>query len=94
MLSLASRSECRQIVVEYIMSYPAGKKVQAHLLFLTNQLQYAVPTGRQSAGQLLKELFQRLPKVHHIHYGVILFTYSLFQFLYFGCFCFYSCRKQ
>ncbi|XP_035787834.1 small subunit processome component 20 homolog [Anopheles albimanus] len=77
--SASERSECRQIVVEYIMSYPAGKKVQAHLLFLTNQLQYAVPTGRQSAGQLLKELFQRLPKVHHIHYGVCVYQMKVIK---------------
>uniref|UniRef100_A0A2M4B845 Putative u3 small nucleolar rna-associated protein 20 n=1 Tax=Anopheles marajoara TaxID=58244 RepID=A0A2M4B845_9DIPT len=60
--SASERSECRQIAVEYIMCYPVAKKVQSHLLFLTDQLQYAMPTGRQSAGQLLKELFQRLPK--------------------------------
>ncbi|XP_049540070.1 small subunit processome component 20 homolog isoform X2 [Anopheles darlingi] len=60
--SASERSECRQIAVEYIMSYPVGKKVNAHLLFLIDQLQYVMPTGRQSAGQLLKDLFQRLPK--------------------------------
>ncbi|XP_052860656.1 small subunit processome component 20 homolog [Anopheles cruzii] len=60
--SVSERSECRQIIVEYIMNYPMGKKVQQHLLYFTDQLQYEVPSGRQSAAQLLKELFQKLPK--------------------------------
>ncbi|XP_050092632.1 small subunit processome component 20 homolog isoform X2 [Anopheles aquasalis] len=71
--SASERSECRQIAVEYIMCYPVGKKVQTHLLFLTDQLQYVMPTGRQSAGQLLKELFQRLPKEAIENQHIVLF---------------------
>uniref|UniRef100_A0A182PRF2 Uncharacterized protein n=1 Tax=Anopheles epiroticus TaxID=199890 RepID=A0A182PRF2_9DIPT len=56
------RAECRQNIVDYIMNFPTSKKVKNHLLFFTDQLQYEVQSGRESACLLLKALFQKLPK--------------------------------
>ncbi|XP_053675225.1 small subunit processome component 20 homolog [Anopheles nili] len=56
------RAECRQNIVDYIMNFPVIKKVQNHVLFFVDQLQYDVMSGRESACVLLKTLFQKLPK--------------------------------
>ncbi|KFB50890.1 AGAP005033-PA-like protein [Anopheles sinensis] len=58
----SERAECRQIIMEYIMNYPMKKKLQGHLLFFVEQLQYEVRFGRESAATMLKMLFQKLPK--------------------------------
>uniref|UniRef100_A0AAG5D274 U3 small nucleolar RNA-associated protein 20 N-terminal domain-containing protein n=1 Tax=Anopheles atroparvus TaxID=41427 RepID=A0AAG5D274_ANOAO len=58
----SERAECRQIIVEYFMNYPMGKKIENHLLFFVDQLQYEVLSGRESAAQVLNTLFQKLAK--------------------------------
>ncbi|ETN63790.1 hypothetical protein AND_004484 [Anopheles darlingi] len=44
--------------ITHLQPHQHGKALKR----FANQLQYVMPTGRQSAGQLLKDLFQRLPK--------------------------------
>ncbi|XP_058121379.1 small subunit processome component 20 homolog [Anopheles ziemanni] len=58
----SERADCRQIIMEYLMNYQLGKKLQQHLLFFVEQLQYEVLFGRESAATMLKMLFQKLPK--------------------------------
>ncbi|XP_053664526.1 small subunit processome component 20 homolog [Anopheles marshallii] len=67
------RAECRQNIVEYIMNFPASKRVSKHLWFFATQLQYAVSSGRESACLLLKILFQKLPKATVVENHVSIF---------------------
>uniref|UniRef100_A0A182NLU3 Uncharacterized protein n=1 Tax=Anopheles dirus TaxID=7168 RepID=A0A182NLU3_9DIPT len=69
------RAECRQNIVDYIMNASMSKKVQKHLLFFVDQLQYDAMFGRESACVMLKVLFQKLPKATiNVNYGAIFFA--------------------
>ncbi|KAK3603374.1 hypothetical protein CHS0354_025985 [Potamilus streckersoni] len=56
------RRECRQVMQQYMLDYPLGKKLQKHLEFYVTQLSYETEAGRESTLELLATVFTTFPQ--------------------------------
>lgn len=59
--SSTSRSDAKSIMVNYLMDYPLGKKVDGFVKFFVANLNYEVAAGRESAIQVLHAIVKRFP---------------------------------
>lgn len=59
--SSVSRVDAKNIMVNYLMDYPLGKKVDGFVKFFITNLSYEVPSGRESAIQTLHTIVKRFP---------------------------------
>ncbi|XP_062545125.1 small subunit processome component 20 homolog [Armigeres subalbatus] len=55
------REDCRQIVLEYLLTYTLGKTIDVTVNFYIGQLEYEVISGRESAVQMLEAIFKSFP---------------------------------
>ncbi|XP_058455453.1 small subunit processome component 20 homolog isoform X2 [Malaya genurostris] len=67
------RAECRRVVLEYLLSYPLGPKVELTIQFYVNQLEYEVLSGRESAVLMLKSMFTAFPTEFLYSKGSVIF---------------------
>ena len=51
-----------QVVLQYMVDYPLGKKVMRYLQFFLSQLDYETEMGRLSAIEFLVSVFNTFPK--------------------------------
>ncbi|KAK3712193.1 hypothetical protein QZH41_006452 [Actinostola sp. cb2023] len=56
------QQQCRQCVVQYLLDYPLGKKLQRLLEFFVSQLSYEHETGRESALEMMSTIFSAFPE--------------------------------
>lgn len=57
-----TRQEAKSIIVNYLMEYPLGKKVDNLLKFFINNLNYEVASGRESVIQIIHLIIKRFPQ--------------------------------
>lgn len=60
--SAVSRQEAKSLMVNYLMDYPLGKKVDGFLKFFVANLSYEVTAGRESAIVLVHAIVKRFPQ--------------------------------
>ncbi|KAK7480717.1 hypothetical protein BaRGS_00028085, partial [Batillaria attramentaria] len=68
------RLQCRQVVMQYLLDYPMGKKLQQHVEFFVSQLSYEREDGRQSALEILLTMFDAFPQHTLDQYAGLLFV--------------------
>lgn len=56
-----ARAESKGIIVNYLMDYPLGKKVEAFIEFFISNLNYELRSGRESAISILHSIVKRFP---------------------------------
>ncbi|KAK2714978.1 hypothetical protein QYM36_009836 [Artemia franciscana] len=56
------RSQCRQLVLQYLADYPLGKVVIRKIQFFLGQLEYTREEGRMSALEFLCSVFSTFPR--------------------------------
>ena len=56
------RAQCKQVVLQYMIDYPLGNKIQRYLEFFLAQLEYEKEIGRLSAIEFLISVFKEFPK--------------------------------
>lgn len=56
-----ARGESKGIIVNYLMEYPLGKKIEGFIEFFISNLNYDVTTGRESAITILHSIAKRFP---------------------------------
>ncbi|XP_063970096.1 small subunit processome component 20 homolog [Lytechinus pictus] len=60
--SNAVRLQCRQVMHQFLLDYPLGKKLKRHLEFYVKQLSFSVESGRESALEMLATIFSSFPQ--------------------------------
>jgi len=68
-LSVTSESEsvqlqCRQLMLQYLLDFPLGKKIEVHFHFYIAHLGYEHESGRKSSLELLALIFKNFPEKH------------------------------
>eukprot|EP00731_Ephydatia_muelleri_P001007 Em0001g1007a len=56
------RSQCRQAVMQFLLDYPLGKKLQTYLELYIKNLGYAEQSGRESVLEFLVIVFKKFPE--------------------------------
>lgn len=56
-----TRQKSRGLIVNYLMDYPLGKKVDAFVEFLVTNLNYELQSGRETAIHILHSIAKRFP---------------------------------
>lgn len=59
--SEVARAESKGIIVNYLIDYPLGKKVEGFIEFFISNLNYELRTGRESAISILHSIIKRFP---------------------------------
>lgn len=59
--SNGARGESKGILVNYLMEYPLGKKVEGFIEFFISNLSYDLQSGRESAISILHSIVKRFP---------------------------------
>lgn len=59
--SEVARQESKGIIVNYLMEYPLGKKVDGFIEFFISNLNYEMDSGRESAINILHSIAKRFP---------------------------------
>lgn len=52
-----------QVMLQYLLDYPLGKKLRNHLEFLVSQLEFEYESGRESAMEMMATIFSAFPQV-------------------------------
>lgn len=72
-----ARQESKGIIVNYLMDYPLGKKIQAFIEFFHTNLSYEEQSGRESAINILHSIAKRFPpKYLNRHCGLMFVTFG------------------
>ncbi|XP_025097744.1 small subunit processome component 20 homolog [Pomacea canaliculata] len=67
------RLQCRQVVLQYLLDYPLGKRLTKHLNFFIAQLMYELEDGRLSTLEMIASIFSTFPQdTLQKHAGVFL----------------------
>lgn len=59
--SEVARGESKGIIVNYLMEYPLGKKIEGFIEFFISNLNYELQSGRESAITILHSIAKRFP---------------------------------
>ncbi|KAH3726396.1 hypothetical protein DPMN_052258, partial [Dreissena polymorpha] len=54
--------ECRQAMLQYLLDYSLGKKMEGHIQFYVSQLSFELESGRESALEMLAAFFTSFPQ--------------------------------
>ncbi|XP_068744813.1 small subunit processome component 20 homolog [Montipora capricornis] len=78
-LSITSSSpniqlQSRQCMLQFLLDYPLGKKLQRYLEFYVSQLGYEHETGRESALEMLASMFSSFPETMLAEYAGFFFV--------------------
>ncbi|PVD28310.1 hypothetical protein C0Q70_10897 [Pomacea canaliculata] len=57
------RLQCRQVVLQYLLDYPLGKRLTKHLNFFIAQLMYELEDGRLSTLEMIASIFSTFPQI-------------------------------
>lgn len=60
--STVTRTEAKRLLVNYLMNYPLGKKIDGYFEFLVSNLNYETISGRDAAIQILFKIVNRFPQ--------------------------------
>lgn len=60
--SSVTRTEAKRLLVNYLMNYPLGKKIDGYFNFLVTNLNYETISGRDAAIQILHKIVNRFPQ--------------------------------
>lgn len=60
--SSSVRADSKAIMVNYLMNYPLGKKIDKFLQFFIANLNYELCSGRESAIQIIQAIIKRFPQ--------------------------------
>lgn len=72
-----ARQESKGIIVNYLMDYPLGKKIQGFIEFFLTNLGYEMQSGRESAINILHSIAKRFPpKYLNRHCGLMFVTFG------------------
>lgn len=69
-----TRHESKAIIVNYLMDYPLGKKVEGFIEFFVTNLSYEVQSGRESAINILHSMAKRFPTKYLNKKGQLIFV--------------------
>ncbi|XP_065645061.1 small subunit processome component 20 homolog isoform X3 [Hydra vulgaris] len=64
---------CRQLMMQYLLDYPLGKKMANFLNFYVSNLTYAEEMGRKSVLEMLASIFNNFPKPMLLEYNGFFF---------------------
>lgn len=69
-----TRHEAKAIIVNYLLEYPLGKKVEGFMEFFVSNLGYEVRSGRESAINILHSMAKRFPPKYLNKNGQLIFV--------------------
>ncbi|KAJ6643478.1 Small subunit processome component 20 like [Pseudolycoriella hygida] len=60
--SQLARTEAKRLLINYLMNYPLGKKIDGYFNFFVTNLNYETISGRDAAIQILHKIVNRFPQ--------------------------------
>lgn len=66
--------QCRQCMLQFLLDYPLGTKLQRFLEFYVSQLSYEHETGRESALEMIESMLSTFPESMLIEYAGFFFV--------------------